>query len=167
MAGFSLSTKMNASLPQLKNFAPVDRNRALILEIIKDKEEALYLLQQKIYKGRIRHDAAIAGVDRARECLALAEATGRITKEGYDSVIRAFNDMLGSLRAQSALLHPIRRLPPEILHEIFKHCLTYHSHGKNMITSTRIAAVCRAWRLAACSLQSLWNELYLDASDER
>src|SRR5258708_4765827 len=112
MAGFSLSVKMNGSLTQLNNYTPVDWTRPRILEIIKDQEESLRLLQQKVDKARIHHEAATAGVDRARECLALDEATAMITKEGYDSANKAFNDALGSLTAQKALIHPIRRLPP-------------------------------------------------------
>jgi F-box-like len=169
MAGLSSSNlaNMDGSLTKLKNYVPVYENRTLVLEIIKDQEEVLHFLQQKFDKAHIRHKAAKAEVDRARERLALAENAALISKVEYDSTGRAVLDVQGRIASQKALLHPIRRLAPEILHEIFKHCLIYRSHTRNMTTSIRIAAVCRAWRLAACSLQPLWNEIYLDASDGR
>jgi hypothetical protein len=158
---------MDGFLTKLKNYAPVDENRTLVLEIIQDQEEVLYLLQQKFDRARIRHEGAMAEVDRARERLALAKRAALISKVGYDSAHRAVLDVQGVIAAQKALLHPIRRLAPEILREIFKHCLIYQSHKQNMSTSIRIAAVCHAWRLAACSLQSLWSEIYLDPSNRR
>ncbi|KAF9067479.1 hypothetical protein BDP27DRAFT_1267445 [Rhodocollybia butyracea] len=62
------------------------------------------------------------------------------------------------------ILSPIRRMPPEIVSEIFMiYCSMYHRNygGLHQATRTRIilTSVCAAWRNAAVATPELWSEL--------
>jgi hypothetical protein len=65
-----------------------------------------------------------------------------------------------------ALLAPVRRLPPELLAEVFVHCLPSQQivatmAGKRSIL--RPSHVCQHWRNVAVSTQRLWTSICVDA----
>jgi hypothetical protein len=67
---------------------------------------------------------------------------------------------------QRALLAPVRRLPPEILSQIFLACLTFYHEG-NFVFSPRkdvllLGQICRYWRDVAISTPRLWSTLRVD-----
>ncbi|KAL0574893.1 hypothetical protein V5O48_007065 [Marasmius crinis-equi] len=80
-------------------------------------------------------------------------------------------------RLYTSILHPIRRLPPEILSEIFLICtvtdrrnITFPNEDKNMrlagsLNTCRmpwvLGQVCRNWRLVARSTTGLWTQVEL------
>ncbi|KAJ7513056.1 hypothetical protein B0H11DRAFT_1843504 [Mycena galericulata] len=65
--------------------------------------------------------------------------------------------------AHKALLSPVRRLPPDIVQEIFTACLPTQ---RNAVMSAReapllLTCICRAWRALALSTPVLWASLHL------
>ncbi|PPQ70717.1 hypothetical protein CVT24_000834 [Panaeolus cyanescens] len=67
------------------------------------------------------------------------------------------------IRSYSPILSPIRQLPPDILGEIFYHCLSIH---RNPIMHSSeapllLTRVCRSWRSIAYSTPKLWSRLYI------
>jgi hypothetical protein len=69
---------------------------------------------------------------------------------------------------QNGILHPLRRLPEEILLQIFERCadgeaqewFEYNwSVAPNPISPTRMAGVCRRWRSIALSCPRLWRRV--------
>ncbi|KAF6763768.1 hypothetical protein DFP72DRAFT_745097, partial [Ephemerocybe angulata] len=67
------------------------------------------------------------------------------------------------IAAHEALVHPIRRIPDELLQEIFQHCLpTRHmptlSNRSAPILLTRVS---RPWRALAFGTPTLWTSLHI------
>lgn len=66
------------------------------------------------------------------------------------------------------VLSPIRRVPTDVLHTIFFHCLPT---GHDPIISAReapllLTRICRVWRQTAFTSPSLWAKIYITFSDE-
>ena len=65
-----------------------------------------------------------------------------------------------------ALLSSVRRLPPELLAEIFELCLPKDYHEKGAHQAVMLPShVCRHWRSVALSIPKLWSKIVLDVSD--
>ncbi|KAJ7785186.1 hypothetical protein DFH07DRAFT_699116, partial [Mycena maculata] len=65
--------------------------------------------------------------------------------------------------AHRALLTPVRRLPPEIVQEIFLACLPTQ---RNAVMSAQeapliLTSICASWRALALSTPALWASLHL------
>ncbi|KAF9044424.1 hypothetical protein BJ165DRAFT_1481158 [Panaeolus papilionaceus] len=93
------------------------------------------------------------------------------TDRAQDSSIvtqMALQKSLDSLRSLSA---PIRRLPPELLSEIFTHCLPYTDQGPFIRPCAHTAPllltqVCAAWRITALATPALWASLAITRTDK-
>lgn len=79
------------------------------------------------------------------------------------------------VRTQRGLLHPLRKIPPEILSEIFEGCLThpmldadlfdFELMRQRQLQPLRIAAVCKRWRVVATTASPrLWQYVDVDLS---
>ncbi|KAL0066614.1 hypothetical protein AAF712_006418 [Marasmius tenuissimus] len=62
-----------------------------------------------------------------------------------------------------ALVHPIRRLPPDLLSEIFFHCLPTGRLPVRSITEAPLllTIICRGWRDVALGHPRLWNSILI------
>ena len=67
----------------------------------------------------------------------------------------------GSLLAHKALTAPARRIPPEVLSEIFYHCLpkTPYITPRDAESPLMLARVCHYWRAVTLSTPRLWSSL--------
>ncbi|KDR77287.1 hypothetical protein GALMADRAFT_246625 [Galerina marginata CBS 339.88] len=77
-------------------------------------------------------------------------------KHKRDALQRSINDF-------NTILSPVRRLPVDILHEIFYHCLPTHRNpvmdaSEAPVLLTRI---CSSWRTIALSSPSIWSRLHI------
>jgi hypothetical protein len=95
----------------------------------------------------------------------IAELDTEISR--VQSILERLQDQRQSLHefrtSHSALLSPIRRLAPELLSEIFRHCLpcpylSPHSHSVPLL----LAQICYLWRQVALSTPALWSSLFLN-----
>ncbi|KAG2358733.1 hypothetical protein BDR07DRAFT_260272 [Suillus spraguei] len=73
-------------------------------------------------------------------------------------------DIVQSNTLDTRFSSPIRRLPTEILAEIFKYCLPDDEHlaPASRLAPILLTTVCRRWREIAVSLPILWCRLQLD-----
>ena len=67
----------------------------------------------------------------------------------------------------ATLLSPVRRIPPELLGEIFRYCLPQNyceegSHKAVMLPSH----ICKHWRDVALSTQTMWTNIFLHVTDK-
>ncbi|PPQ80853.1 hypothetical protein CVT26_015182 [Gymnopilus dilepis] len=87
--------------------------------------------------------------------------------------LRDRDSIQASLTAHQAVLHPIRSLPPEILSQIFCHCLAENVNPtisglqipNRPVPSAApllLARICRGWRKVALGTPQLWTALKLD-----
>lgn len=67
----------------------------------------------------------------------------------------------GSLLAHQALISPSRRIPPEVLGEVFYHCLskTPYITPRDIEAPMVLTRVCRHWHAVAMSTPRLWSSL--------
>ena len=67
----------------------------------------------------------------------------------------------------ATLLSPVRRLAPELLGEIFRHCLPqdYHENGAHKAVMLP-SHVCKHWRDVALPTPALWTNFVLRVTDE-
>jgi hypothetical protein len=67
----------------------------------------------------------------------------------------------------ATLLSPVRRLPPELLGEIFRHCLPQDYQEKGAHQAVMLPShVCKHWRDVALSTPALWTNIDLHVTDE-
>ncbi|KAJ7727543.1 hypothetical protein DFH07DRAFT_896211 [Mycena maculata] len=84
-----------------------------------------------------------------------------------DSLIRDLSAQrektLQYIVAHKALLSPARRLPPDVMQELFLACLPTHRNAVMSITEAPIllTRICSAWRALALSTPALWASLHI------
>lgn len=73
-----------------------------------------------------------------------------------------------------ATLAPIKRLPPEILSEVFERCLDTMNSGVSLSITARnkeapllLARVCRSWRAIVHGTPRLWRDIFVNVCDGR
>ncbi|KDR83106.1 hypothetical protein GALMADRAFT_238930 [Galerina marginata CBS 339.88] len=66
----------------------------------------------------------------------------------------------------SIILSPIRRIPSDILHEIFYHCLPTHRNPVMSVTEAPLllTRICHPWRSIALSSHRIWSKLHVSIS---
>ncbi|KAF7289567.1 F-box domain-containing protein [Mycena chlorophos] len=80
------------------------------------------------------------------------------------SVRRLHIQLREAIRGYRIISAPIRRVPDEILGEIFAACVALDKEGPDACASLqRIVRVCRRWRNVALSISRLWNYISVDA----
>lgn len=120
--------------------------------------------------------ALVEQLDSVDQCLTAVEEELEITKElsGHMShsisvFSTAMNNVQKRIVARSkGFLHPIRRLPAEILQQIFEECVDAEAAQWFLDptqpptlpkSATRIAGTCRSWRTIAQQTPRMWNRL--------
>ncbi|KAF9026741.1 hypothetical protein BDZ89DRAFT_922930, partial [Hymenopellis radicata] len=76
-----------------------------------------------------------------------------------NALVQERNQLVRYANSFKSLLSPIRRLPPELLMEIFQHACAHTSRDDSFYhTSSRwaIPHVCREWRRVALSCPPFW-----------
>ena len=63
----------------------------------------------------------------------------------------------------TTILSPARRLPPDVLHEIFFHCLPIHHNPimKSSESPLLLTRICSSWRAIALSSPRIWSKVYI------
>ena len=98
------------AMPARLNHSPSDSERRLL-------ESLLHAgLAQKSELGRLEEEARIAA-ENALIALQNASDMVRLTQEIFQTRCRQATDLMRSIEAKH-ILHPVRRLPMDILHEI-------------------------------------------------
>ncbi|KAF9054964.1 hypothetical protein BDZ89DRAFT_912749, partial [Hymenopellis radicata] len=103
----------------------------------------------------------------------LADITGMISQatDIIERLVKARTQILSHLQDAKSLIHPIRRLPSEILGEIFQHCVPtwalrppkdsqYDSLDPRYSPWT-LSHVCHLWRHIVTTSPYLWSHLSL------
>ncbi|KAJ7239597.1 hypothetical protein B0H12DRAFT_1056600, partial [Mycena haematopus] len=98
--------------------------------------------------------AAIAKVDASLACIdeEIMQLQSRLKQ------LEAERDRLSSYRTQSsAILSPLRRMPPEILGEIFSWTIPQDIRREEGYSPWFLTHISRRWREIAVSTSSLWS----------
>ncbi|KAF9077502.1 hypothetical protein BDP27DRAFT_1356967 [Rhodocollybia butyracea] len=115
-----------------------------------------------------------ACISEAQEQLTTLEFENRMNKDSWasDSELMSRKDQkIAEIASLQNIIAPVRRMPPEIVSEIFKaYCSMDHMYGMHgglyQGTCTRITltSVCAAWRKTAHATPELWSELKVHRS---
>jgi len=100
---------------------------------------------------------------RARQDLADVDAELQRLGNLRDQAQRQRTQIVEDVDTYSIILSPIRRIPDDILHEIFSHCLPTN---RNPVMSTSEAPlihtqICRSWRSVALSCPRIWARVHI------
>ncbi|KAJ7319303.1 hypothetical protein DFH08DRAFT_713752, partial [Mycena albidolilacea] len=73
-------------------------------------------------------------------------------------------DLVQSVKTHKAILSPIRRLPPEILGEVFSLILetTFHFDLISEHAPWLFTRICQRWSAVALATPALWSKIFLD-----
>ncbi|KDR83118.1 hypothetical protein GALMADRAFT_88974 [Galerina marginata CBS 339.88] len=68
-----------------------------------------------------------------------------------------------SIKEYATILSPIRRLPSDIVHEIFYHCLPIHRNPIMSITEAPLllTRICQPWRSIALASHRIWSRVHV------
>ena len=100
-----------------------------------------------------------------RKLLEREQDTHRTVIKGMTTVIQARIDSADTfIQKHQGILSPVRRMPPELLQEIFSFANgdPYYddsSRDSNIVMSWRLSQVCRTWRRISFSTSTLWVRL--------
>ncbi|KAF8519542.1 hypothetical protein JB92DRAFT_2898077, partial [Gautieria morchelliformis] len=101
------------------------------------------LIRQSLIPFHIERYAALdAEINRIQPTLAALQREQRAHRELID--------------AHKALLTPMRRMVPDVLLEIFRHC-----QSDLLDSPMRLMSVCRSWRELVLSTPTLWKLVFL------
>ncbi|PPR01186.1 hypothetical protein CVT24_006062 [Panaeolus cyanescens] len=64
------------------------------------------------------------------------------------------------MAAYAVMKSPVRRVPSDVLYEIFQHYIN-DLNGPRTNSPTTLARVCRSWRNVALGMSSLWNDIHI------
>ncbi|KAJ3894020.1 hypothetical protein GG344DRAFT_74506 [Lentinula edodes] len=128
------------------------------------------LFQSRI-EGPVWLEAEEISLLRARrseaesEAASLSDHSGAL-KDAYEKSLRQEDAKLSEIALIQNILSPIRRLPLEILSQIFEHvCLPkYHERPDEDVINTTFALcqVCIAWRMAAYTTPAIWSQICIE-----
>ncbi|EDR15522.1 uncharacterized protein LACBIDRAFT_301988 [Laccaria bicolor S238N-H82] len=85
------------------------------------------------------------------------------TRATLKNLIGKHGALHNKIKAHRALISPVRRLPPDVLGEIFFHCLPQH---RNPAMSAKeapvlLGRVCSSWRTIVLSTPRLWARIHI------
>ncbi|KAF8143345.1 hypothetical protein K438DRAFT_1876203 [Mycena galopus ATCC 62051] len=86
-----------------------------------------------------------------------------VLREALDKLVEE-RDALGAyVEAHKALISPVRRLPHDIIEEIFTACLPTHRNCVMSATEAPVllGRICRSWRVISLSTPRLWSRLHI------
>ncbi|KIM41496.1 hypothetical protein M413DRAFT_72067, partial [Hebeloma cylindrosporum] len=68
-----------------------------------------------------------------------------------------------TINDHNIILSPARRLPRDVLHEIFLHCLPVHHNPviKSSQAPLLLTQICSSWRAIALSSPRLWSKIHV------
>ncbi|EGO03772.1 hypothetical protein SERLA73DRAFT_83910, partial [Serpula lacrymans var. lacrymans S7.3] len=122
------------------NFVPSLEDVQSIRDLISDRETQLASLNSEIFQ-----------VDNVMERLRAARTV----------LVKSRTHVEGSLRSHKTLVSAVRRLPAEIMGEIFIQCLPCEHYIRPRVEDCPLllTRVCRSWRTIALSVPQLWCSL--------
>ncbi|KZW01790.1 hypothetical protein EXIGLDRAFT_716442 [Exidia glandulosa HHB12029] len=145
---------------------------SIILARLENERAELAVIEHSLQQAELAHGEAAS---RLREAEELSQERSQLLGDAVaylHEMRRRHGAQLRAVAAQSALLHPVRKLPPEILGAIFEFCLqpmpapTYVPFWPldvraRQLQPFRLAAICRRWRAASLCHSGAWSHLDL------
>ncbi|KAJ7707487.1 hypothetical protein B0H17DRAFT_519884 [Mycena rosella] len=147
------------------NSAPSETETRAIREIIVSKETTMEKLQWDISEAQAFLDSLIQSRAQAAETSDLALDNFDADIESARSVLRGLlterDETHQTLEAHRALLSPIRRIPPEVLGEIFIHCLPKDTYIAPSVAQCPLllTQISSNWRSVALATPALWTSI--------
>ncbi|KDR83067.1 hypothetical protein GALMADRAFT_24963, partial [Galerina marginata CBS 339.88] len=99
--------------------------------------------------------------------LSMSEVEIERLEKHLQELRRTHDGIKTSLNPYYTVLSPIRRVPPDILHEIFFHCLPTQRNSTMSSTDAPILLthICRTWRETALTSPRIWARIHIPFSE--
>ncbi|KAK7014313.1 hypothetical protein R3P38DRAFT_1449284 [Favolaschia claudopus] len=152
------------------NEVPLDGQIPMIRNFIVTAQDRLATLQNE--RDDLRSKAAtlcmkIEALNVELSALGMEEFEMKTKAATLDGIIDAFTEQI---RGHQAVLSVVRRVPADVLLEIFS-WITLETFARMVLTESkvptapwRLTHVCRAWRAVALSYPKLWARVCIDGS---
>ncbi|KAF9484437.1 hypothetical protein BDN70DRAFT_872449 [Pholiota conissans] len=106
------------------------------------------------------HPPSEADVERIHQTIADVEAKRRAKARRSSLSLSQVNcPYTQFIEAHKAILSPCRRLPTELIVEIFLCCHSKFQNPKRNVVPWALSQVCHRWRIIALNMSTLWNDL--------
>lgn len=129
------------------------------------------LLREDIAADKAAQSVLKQRAARAQSALHDAKDVLRAAQEAVDSAQSIFDEITeqdraleSRMRRSHGMLHPIRRLPPELLSMAFEQVLEVSMEDDPQVPF-RLAATCRRWRDVALSSPAVWRNVVIKLDD--
>ncbi|KAF9036793.1 hypothetical protein BJ165DRAFT_607688 [Panaeolus papilionaceus] len=98
-----------------------------------------------------------------RQDLQQVKQTIKVLSLTLDALKRRCEDLEDGIATYEPILSPMRRLPDDMLEEIFYHCLPAHRNPIPLTTECPLVLtmVCRKWRAVSLAAPRLWSRLHI------
>ncbi|KAJ7126802.1 hypothetical protein C8R44DRAFT_733530 [Mycena epipterygia] len=155
------------------NSAPSETEARAIREIIVSKETLMEQLEGEIEQAQVALDAVIERRAQAAEEAGPSSGVLDNFDADIESARSVLKDLLAerdqthqTLEAHRALLSPIRRMPPEVLGEIFIHCLPKETYITPSVAQCPLllTQISSNWRCVALATPALWASIAVNLS---
>ncbi|TFK36661.1 hypothetical protein BDQ12DRAFT_713938 [Crucibulum laeve] len=164
---------------------PSSSTKKVIRKVIAEKEVALNGLHQEISdiqceldrllgatNSTLQHEDSPIDTDVASipvEGLSDSEyrpAEVNLCQERLHHLMHQRDEAQDILEAHKAVLSPIRKIPTEVLAEVFVHCITNERFISPSLTSPPLllTSICSTWRNIALTTPGLWASILVDVS---
>ncbi|KAJ7468683.1 hypothetical protein FB451DRAFT_1256985 [Mycena latifolia] len=133
--------------------------------LIPDSPEALAPLLQSNDAPQPMEKALVQEILRRKEVeLSALDVEISVLQSKLQTLQSSHADLASQMNLCQSILSPIRRLPPEIIGEIFLHLvpsLPPDGRHRRVEVPWKLGQICRVWRTIALSLDRLWSVLDL------
>ncbi|TFK37453.1 hypothetical protein BDQ12DRAFT_713533 [Crucibulum laeve] len=102
-------------------------------------------------------------IDQINAYISIKEKQLAETQRSLEEITRKRDSLRESVESHRALASPARRLPSDIIQEIFLRCLPSKSDAiiSSKEAPTKLTQICSAWRDIAVSLPPLWSSIQI------
>ncbi|KAJ7732714.1 hypothetical protein B0H16DRAFT_1893022 [Mycena metata] len=168
-----VNQRMEAQKLLESNSAPSETEARAIREIIISKETQMEQLEAEVAAARaslgslIERRAQMAEEpEPASDALEKFDADIENARSVLKGLLKEREDTHDTLEAHRTILSPIRRIPPEVLGEIFWYCLPREAFVKPSPTLSPLllTQISSNWRCVALATPSLWTSLAINLS---
>ncbi|KIM24412.1 hypothetical protein M408DRAFT_233445, partial [Serendipita vermifera MAFF 305830] len=166
-----MDSQSNITIPSLTQIYDEDpnaqKNRILaddeLLDLRVMKETHIRLantINEEVERARHAHEALVQKYQEQIRTLEATQSQLHASKRSLDILVAQQPAQLAEAERLSGLIHPIRRLPSDILQYLFESAYSAKDKEDRFFAALTLSQVCQRWRAIALNTPRLW--CYID-----
>ena len=181
-----VTTHPDADTSLIGNLALNPSTTSALRELINIEENDLSAARASLVPAMSAVSAAKSRISALQEQLVSEQFTLKLAQQTADRIQQRISDLDTSIKERRGFLHPIRRLPDEVLREIFVWRIAKEENARRnavdaasklddpgcwvvfcpIIAALNLTAVCKHWREVAHATPRLWKYIYESLSGQ-